>query len=62
MVYNRNTGQDISEDKEEFNQEGVDSVEEEDEEKSSDKENDKSWGEDFEILTPCTDFKYILSI
>ena len=42
MVYNRNTGQDISEDKEEFNQEGVDSGEEEDEEESSDKENDKS--------------------
>ena len=42
MVYNRETGQDISEDKEGFNQEGVDSGEEEDEEESSDEENDKS--------------------
>ena len=38
MVYNRETGQDISEDKEGFNQEGVDSDEEEDEEESSDEE------------------------
>ena len=51
MVYNRETGQDISEDKEGFNQEGVDSGEEE----SSDEENDKSWGGDKEMLTPCTD-------
>ena len=42
MVYNRETGQDISEDKEGFNQEGVDSDEEEDVEESSDEENDKS--------------------
>ena len=62
MVYNRNTGQDISDDKEEFNQEGVDSREEEDEEESSDEENDKSWGGDNEMLTPCTDLKYMISI
>ena len=42
MVYNRETGQDISEGKEGLNQEEVDSDEEEDEEESSDEENDKS--------------------
>ena len=42
MVYNRETGQGISEDKEGFNQEGVYSDEEEDEEESSDEENDQS--------------------
>ena len=42
MVYNRETGQDISEDKEGFKHEGVDSDEEEDVEESSDEENDKS--------------------
>ena len=62
MVYNRETGQDISEDKEGFNHEGVDSDEEEDVEESSDEENDKSCGGDKEMLTPCTDFKYIISI
>jgi len=56
MVYNRETGQDISEVKEGFNQEGVDSDEKEDEEESSDEENDKSRVGDKEMLTPCTDF------
>ena len=55
MVYNRETGQDISEDKEGFNHEGVDSDEEEDVEESIDEENDKSCGGDKEMLTPCTE-------
>ena len=42
MFYNRETGQYISEEKEGFNQEGVDSGEEEDEQESSDEENHKS--------------------
>ena len=42
MVYSRETGQDISGDKEGFNQERVDSDEEADEEESSDEENDKA--------------------
>ena len=62
MVYSRETGQDISEDKEGFNHEGVDSDEEEDVEESSDEENDKSCGGDKLMLTPCTDFKCIISI
>ena len=42
MVYSRETGQDISGDKEGFNQERVDSDEEADEEESSDEEYDKA--------------------
>ena len=42
MVYSRETGQNISGDKEGFNQERVDSDEEADEEESNDEEYDKA--------------------